>query len=336
MRLRRTAAALAAMLTLAAAPLWAQPAAADPVTYPCVGAPADEPNGGLYPERRSYLVWQGWWTYDAPGSPQSHIHMEGCVPDRETLDAAVTPSFTANIKLVMHDNPGSITYASMIYKGTDYETTVEKEYINGLSCPVGVCSTWVQFSQPLSLFGHTGLQEIRFRVFVPQPNGPSGAKKEQHTSLNIQNTIVGTGKSVANVTRELFARAKGWWTTFLYTEATAIDADPAGPGLVPDGPVSGIWSPVVRQVTHSSDASFPVTHVFATLDANFHATPPDPGMVLYDHDGDTPQQALSIDTTQLANGVHKLLLKTSSHSSAVPDPGTNEGVVVIPFLVQNP
>ena len=329
MRLRRTAAALAAMLTLAAAPLWVQPAAADPVTYPCVGAPADEPNGGLYPERRSYLVWQGWWTYDAPGSPQSHIHMEGCVPDRETLDATVTPSFTANIKLVMHDNPGSITYASMIYKGTDYEVTVEKEYINGLSCPVGVCSTWVQFSQPLSLFGHTGLQEIRFRVFVPQPNGPSGAKKEQHTSLNIQNTVTGTGKSVANVTREAYVRAKGWWTDpFRYTEATLNPP-------VPDGPVSGVWSPRIRQATHTSDASMPVTHYFVSLDPNFHASPPQRGTVLLDADGELPWTTLAIDTTALPNGVHRLFLKTSSHSVAVADPGTNEGVISIPFLVSN-
>lgn len=333
-RLLRVLAAL--VLASGATGVFTSTAQADPVLFPCIGAPADEPNGGLYPEQRSYLVWQSWWTFDAAGSPQSHVHGEACLPERETLDAAVTPNFTANVKIVMHDNPGHVTYTSMVFKGTDYETTVQK-VTSGLTCPVpGVCSQWASFSAPLSLFGHTGLQEIRFRTFVPQPSLGDGVTREMRNNLNIQTTVVGTGKSLANVTREPWVRGKGWYTMppYGYCEATAVDADPAGPGLIPDAPVSGVWSPVVKQVTHSSDGSLPVTHVFATLDANFHAVPPVLGTVLWDHDGDTPQQAVPVDTTALVNGLHKLLLKTSCHSTAL-GAGTNEGVLVVPFVVAN-
>lgn len=327
--------ALAAMILAAGLSSVAVPAAADPVLYPCVGAPADEPAGGLYPQQREYVVWQSWWTFDAAGSPQSHVHGEACLPERETLDAAATPSLDVNVKVVLHDNPGLLTYSSMVFKGTDYETTVQKVTSN-LTCPVpGVCSAWQAFSAPLSLFGHTGLQEVRFRTFIPQPKSPSGAAREMRNNLNFQLTITGTGKSLANVSREPWLRGKGWYTSpFLYCEATAVDADPTGPGLIPDAPVSGTWAPVVKQVTHSSDGSLPVTHVFATLDANFHAVPPVLGTVLWDHDGDTPQQAVPIDTTTLANGLHKLLLKTSCHSTAL-ESGTNEGVLVLPFVVAN-
>jgi hypothetical protein len=85
--------------------------------------------------------------------------------------------------------------------------------------------------------------------------------------------------------------------------------------------------------THDSDASLPVTHYFATLDADFHASPPNRGTVLLDADGRWPPAALAIDTTLLSNGVHKLLLRTDCRDNV--QGSTNSGVMVLPFVVQN-
>lgn len=236
----------------------------------------------------------------------------------------------------MHNNPGTVTYSSMVFKTPDAETTVQKVYVNGLSCPVGTCQQWLSFSQPLSLFNHTGLEEIRFRVFVPEPLGPDGTTREMRGNLNFQTYIAGTGKSLSNVSREPWVRGKGWYTSpYLYCESTVVDADPTGPGLIPDTPVSGTWSPVVKQVTHTSDGSLPVTHHFVTLDPDFHADPPVLGTVLSDGSGELAQTAIPVDTTTLANGTHKLYQRADCHNTALLG-GTNAGVLVVPFVVSNP
>jgi len=294
---------------------------AEQVLYPCAGAPVDEPAGGLYPQQRQFVDPQTWWAPD--GGVAEHEHTGLCLPDRETLDAAVTPSFDAWVRVVMHNNPGYVTYVSMVFKGTDYETTVQKVYVNGLSCPAGTCQQWLRFSAPLSQFLHTGLQEVRFRAFVPQPGG-----KEQRDNLNFQVYVAGTGRSLAGVTRQPDLRGKGWYSSPSgYCEATLVG------GGIPDGPVSGTWSPTVKMDTHSSDASLPVTHYSARVDADFHADPPQPGLVLADADGRWPAALLSVDTTVLGNGPHRLALRSDCHDAT--NGGTNSGVLTLPFIVQN-
>ncbi len=103
--------------------------------------------------------------------------------------------------------------------------------------------------------------------------------------------------------------------------------------LVSDLINAGIWSPVLRQVDH--DDSRPVTHHFVTLDPDFHADPVIPGTVLSDAPGPLPVQAVAIDTTTLANGVHRLYQRASCQATDLGG-GTNEGVVVFPFIVNNP
>ena len=307
-----------------AAPL---PASADPVMYPCVGAPADEPNGGLYPERRVFVESQAQWVpgpnqADTPDTNQGHQHEAGCVPEQETLHASTDPNFTVWVRLVMFRNPGRLNYASMVFKTPSMETTVQKDYTaTGMTCPAGECIRWVRFSWPLSAFDHSGLQEIRFRMFVNQSNG-----KQQNTSLNWQ-VYVDNGKSVSNVTRMPWLRGKGWYTHSLYCEGAYISVP------IPKAPVSGVWSPVLRLDTHDSDASLPVTHYTVAVDPHGHADPPDPGIVLLDADGTRPSAPLAIDTMLLANGPHRLFLRSGCRDDSLGS--TNWGVLVVPFIVQN-
>lgn len=302
-------------------------------TFACTGAPADEPNGGLYPEVRQFVDIQSWWTpgpgqADTADSNHGHLHLGACIPERETLDSG---NLDVAVRALMHNNPGGSSdptkfYVSMVFKGTDYETTVQKLPMTAMYPCVGTCQTWLPFSQPLSKFNHSGLQEVRFRGFVPEPRRADGILPQMRDNANWQLTIQ-NGKSIANVTRMPWVRGKGWYPHSLYCESTFVSVP------IPNGPVSGVWTPTVKMDTHSSDASLPVTHYVALVDPDFHAVPPNPGTVLLDADGRLPASPLTIDTATLANGTHKLHLRADCRDDALGS--TNSGVTVIPFVVAN-
>jgi hypothetical protein len=315
---------LAAVAVAVAAVTPAAPARAESTLFPCVGAPADEPATGLYPERRVFLEGQTQWMpspgqVDNSANNNGHEHLGACIPERETLTAGNVDVWT---RILMYDNPGTTSQVSLVFKTPSMETTVQEVPVSpALTCPVGVCVRWLHMSQPISLFDHSGLQEVRFRSGANEPNG-----KEMRVSLNWQ-LYIANGKSLSNVTRMPYLRGKGWYSHSLYCEGSY----PSVP--VPDVPVSGVWQPTVMMDTHSSDASLPVTHYTATIDPDGHVTPPVPGMVIVDADGRWPAAPITVDTTLLANGVHKLLLRSGCRDDTLGS--TNWGVLVVAFVVAN-
>lgn len=316
------------------------PAIAVTTDSTCIGAPGPDA-ATVYPQTRQFVESQSWWMpglgqVDDAATHHGHGHLGACIPERETLTSG---NLTVNARVMMHDNPGTANYVSMVFKGTDYETTVKKCYVRAsmtdFTCPSASstgrgdltcaqpnnCERWLTFSIPISSFNHSGLQEVRLRSFIKEPGS-----KEMHSSINFQ-VYVQNGKSTSNVTREPNLRGKGWYTHSLYCES-AYKSVP-----IPDAPVSGVWSPTLEQTTHDSDASLPVTHSFITLDPNFHASPPVLGTILHDADGGYGPLPSPIDTTTLTNGVHKLYQKVDCRDDTLGS--TNSGVLVIPFVVAN-
>lgn len=317
------------------------PGTAQAAPGPCIGAPAAD--GTSYAETRQFVDTQAWWVPEADQANNTttnsgHLHLGACIPERETISSG---NLTIKVRVVLHDNPGKANYVSMVFKTSDNETTVQKCYLRAtaanFSCPgpasngkgdfvcSGTCERWLTFSQPISSFNHSGLQEVRFRAFVPEPDG-----KQMVASFNWQVGIQ-NGKSTSNVSRYAFLRGKGWYTHAEYCEASVRSLP------LPDGPVSGIWTPVVGLTTHP-DGSLPATRSFIAIDPDFHASPARPGTVLRDAAGPYGPEPfgaapLSIDTRTLANGVHKLHLRTSCRDNTLGS--TNSGVTVIPFTVAN-
>jgi len=79
----------------------------------------------------------------------------------------------------------------------------------------------------------------------------------------------------------------------------------------------------------------PVTSHRAHVDPDFHAG--SAGWIVRQGRGSF-EGRLSIDTTQLANGVHKLVLVANARKLSRRDRvanGTSSGVQVIPFVVSN-
>jgi hypothetical protein len=322
-------------------------------TIPAVGVWPGEPQGGLYPEKRHCVENQAWWLPAADqvndkDSNHGHAHMGACIPERETLTGSTVK---ISVRLMLHDNPGTWNYVSLVFKGASYETTVQKCYaVAGAAdgtCPgptstgkgnwkcdldpvtpgaQGTCEKWLTFQAPLSAFNNSGLQEIRLRGFVPEPKRVDGTTPEMRTNLNFQ-TYVQNGKSVSNVTREPFLRGKGWYTHSLYCESQWVSVP------LPNTPVSGNWQVTLDQDTHSSDASLPVTHHFVTWDPNFHAEPPAVGNVVEDLDGVMPNKTFVFDTTTMSNGLHRLYQKADCRDNQLGS--VNSGVLVVPVEISN-
>jgi hypothetical protein len=258
---------------------------------------------------------QTWWmrTPGAQGSDFGHLHLGSCIPERERLvQPVVLPT-----RIVLHNNPGKFLYVSLVTKGTDYETTVAKYPITGFSCATGTCEAWISVELTPSMFRQSGLQEVRLRAFVDEPDG-----NRMIASLNWQTYVV-NGQVAGNVTRLPFVRGKGWYTGAGYCESDFASVP------VPDGPVSGKWAPVTRQVNHGTSNDRPVSRHEIRLDPNLHEGVP--GTILAKGDGQR-FSPVEIDTTLLADGAHTLFLRTECDD---PRGSTNVGVLTIPFLVDN-
>jgi hypothetical protein len=270
-----------------------------------------------YPQPRLFVENQSWWlrTPGKNGSDFGHAHMGACIPEGETLNQDTG----FDVRVILHDNPGEVTYASLVVKGTDYETTVYKTgaELAGFTCPVGTCERWVKLPLRLADFQHSGLQEVRFRLFIREPDD-----QQMHTSLNWQ-VYVQNGATREDVTRRPWLRGKGWYTGAGYCEA-ALTSVPA-----PDAPLSGPWSPELRMVWHGEASDLPVTGHTVTLDPDFHATPPTHGTVLRQGAGPWEGTVL-VDTLGLARGRHRLVSRADCDD---PRGSTNSGVLVVTFNV---
>ena len=337
---RFLALAIALALTFVVTPV-PGPSAARAAAGPCIGAPPAEATA--YAESRQFVDTQSWWMPDADQANNAitntgHLHLGACIPERETISSG---NLTINVRVILHDNPGQGNYVSMVFITPSSETAVQKCYLRAsapdFTCPgpsstgkgdfvcTGTCERWLTFSRPISAFRHAGLQEIHLRAFVPEPGG-----NEMRASLNWQ-TDIQNGKSPSDASRYPFLRGKGWYTHAAYCEASVRGVP------LPDGPVSGIWTVAVGLTTHPND-SLPATRSFISVDPDFHAVPPNPGRILWDAPGPYGPERfgaapLSIDTRTLANGVHKLHLRTSCRDNKLGS--TNSGVTVVPFTVAN-
>lgn len=274
-------------------------------------AQADQLNCLGYPESRQFVDAQSWWitTPGKTGKNFGHVHLGGCIPEREQHSQAIT----LDVRLVMHNNPGKVAEAVLVTKTADAETTrIHDKSVAGFTCPVGTCERWVKWTVPLSWFNHSGLQEIRYRVYVDEPDG-----KRMIASLNYQ-TYINNGASLKHVTRNAYLRGKGWYTGAGYCEASLRQP-------LPDAPVSSTYSPMVAMVDHGTTSDKPVTHAVAVLDADLHNGIP--GTTIAENNDAFGPQSVPVGPNTTA-GPHKLMLRADCDD---PRGSTNSGLLVFGF-----
>ena len=282
-------------------------------SYACVGAPANEPNGGLYPEPRQFVDSQSWWKPIAgqTGTDHGHTHVGACIPEGQTM----TDSFVVNIRMVLHDvgdikvysGTTSVPYTSVVLKDSNIEQTQTKLYETGWTC-TGTCERWRSVTINPTPYTTDGLKEVRFRFFFDVLDGTAVARMT--ASANWQFTLDRPSVStVSSFTRNAYTRGKGWYSkpgslsTGGYCEADFTSVP------LPDSPISGIWTPTVKMVWHGGTEDPTVTSHEVRLDPDFHATPINEGIIIRQANGEF-NGSISIDTRTLTNGTHKLFLRS--------------------------
>lgn len=288
----------------------------DPVT--CAG----------YPEPRIYLENQSWWELQ-PGPPehpgtgeQGHIHIGMCFPLYQTLTG---DTLHLDVTIKLHNIPATPSKVRIAAYG-------DVTWTNGVTippCATVDCEYTVAYDFPLSILHFSGWREIATYLNVTNANGEVQRNwpawfvfidkplPVDPNPLDFESFERPGGDSwysnVPGGTSGQYARASIARTDVPWNEATGALTE-----------LSGVWTPTVR---------FQARKNFVYIDPALHANPPNFGTIVYDQTASTngTQAVLSIDTTQLADGLHRLLIGTGN----VGTNGTNSGVLVVPFLVKN-
>lgn len=287
---------------------------------PTVAKAAVDPlNCTGYPEARVFREGQAWWI-PTPGKTGGtnfgHMHVGACVPAEQKVSGIMG----LDVRIILHDNAGVFDYWNPVLKSDSQELSLAHVTdLHGMTCPTGTCVRWSHADVDTRQITVDGRQELRIRAYT-KTNGSN----IMHSSVNAH-IILNNGKTVNNIDYKPWARGKGWYTGAGYCEATMVSVPPVGL-------VSGIWSPRVKIVWHGSSSDLQVAHHSIRIDPDFHAVPPVPGTIIVDGAGALSERNISIDTTKLTNGVHKLHMRADcDHSSG----STNSGVLLITFKVQN-
>ncbi len=331
----RMVVALLLVVSTAFGALFGPAAAGAPDPLTCAG----------YPEKRHFVDAQSWWlpTEGAvpKGTDHGHIHVGACIPERETM----TGPFTLDIRMIVHDpglqkvNTGrtSTPYVAVVMKDTSLEKTQSKLHQTGWTCPTpGTCTRWGQVRVDPSVFSTDGLKETRLRFFSDVLDPAAGgrtATARMTAVLNFQYYVdLSPTRAESDVSRDPYLRGKGWYSApggdlaeGGYCEADLMTV-PA-----PNTPISGTWSPAVKMVRHGDAGDPPVTAHDVRLDPDLHANVP--GRILRQGSGEY-EGPISIDTTQLADGIHKLFLRAECNDQYRRN-STISGVLIVPFEVDN-
>jgi hypothetical protein len=295
-------------------------------------------NGSTHPmgcaANEVYVDAQDWWSNPdgGPGNDFGHLHTGLCWPYLTTISAPLN----LRVRSVLHENPGELVElrvqsydagpvtsacnddtAFVCLRFNPPRTLAACAATNGTASDNGAtCTWWDTITIDPAKIAKSGWQQFRFRGFVKEPDG-----NEMRTSTGLHAYVVNSQprQDYCSQTCEML-EARGWYTNQGYSvsnitaEVTTV--------------ASGIWRPYVQMKAGSGGK--PTTHTYAALDTDFHHG--NPGIPVQE----TSQEFrgnLVINTTQLANGWHRLFLKADAFDSV--SGSTNSGVLMIFFLVQN-
>jgi len=288
-----------------------------------VSASAADPDCSANSPPRIFLEAQSWWrqTPGATGTDFGHVHVGTCFPYLQNVGDSVP--FDVQVKL--HDNPGRLDQVDVQAFNDAYGVKLLTSTSPGFTCPTGDCTLTYHLDAPTTALSAGGLTEFRVRATVRTPDGNDFLATDGWLAY-VRNgkPSVDTHYLAPNI-----SEARGWYglpgTDGLGYENARLRSP------VPATPVSGTWSPEVETLPGAGPSS-PVTHTLVTIDPAFHNVPPDNGKVQLDQAGSF-RGSIPIDTTQLANGPHKLVIVSSADH--LDRGSTQSGVVAIPFTVYN-
>lgn len=277
-----------------------------PPTPPPTPTPPPSPTPTAAPSNLTFVESQAWWiqTPGKTGTDFGHLHVAAWIPTQEV----VSGTLTLKLRFVLHDNPGTFAYFNPVLKTDSQEISLpHDESLTGWTCS-GTCMRTVTTTIDTTLSDYDGIQEIRIRAYVDEPDG-----NRMHASVNalvdIQN-----GAPENPIDRRAYQRFKGWYTGSGYCEADILSDLPVGSSVK------------VQAVHHGSAEDLPVSRYIVTVDADVHAGIP--GTVIAQGTGELPPTVL--DLSRFPAGEHRLAIRAECDD---PRGSTNAGVGVTTFTV---
>jgi len=267
----------------------------------------DPPDCSRYSQPRKFLEVQAWWSGKNTPNGRAHLHAGTCFPLGERVRGR---RLRFDIRVIMHNNPAHLFSLSMgIFGGDDKYRKLDRR------C-TGTCTWW------FTMYVNTrstldGWHEFRLKPRVRFANG-----KRMMTSTGWP-AFIDNGRRIGDNNRRTIGPliGRGWYEGQGYQNPQLQHAREAL-----RGPKTGLWTPEVK--LDNGAGGYEPTKVFAYVDADFHAG--DPGWVVLSRD--RPYRGnLSIDTHQLANGWHRLMLRVTARHFR----NENTGIEVIYFRVAN-
>lgn len=272
-----------------------------------------------YPEPRVFLEAQDWWDPIPELGGLGHIHAGLCFPLHQT----VSGTLQFDMRVIVHENKGQIIRVKM---QDDQSKEHHLEFPNITPPDGGTHVYWFPMTIDTTQMDD-GMQLFRFYVDLEHSNG------NRQTARPIFPAFVDNGGPYTSNANDKWVKPTGWYNVetplrdfgYLWAAIASADYDPLTP-------VSGVWQPQVKCTVNATDTSPPVLRTIAHIDPNFHAVPEDTGTTILDVAGEFSGN-LSIDTTQLSNGQHVLLVRCKQFDSQTGE--RHEGVGKFPFLVEN-
>ena len=277
--------------------------------------PAGAASCAGYPQPRIFLESHSWWQDGvAPVAPERrrHVHVATCFPQGQ----AVSGNLRLDVKITLHNNDGRVYRLRAEVREDDI--VVDRDV--NLSCPGSDCEISVPIDIPTAA-ASDGRKEVRVRAYVRRPNGTEYFPTTGWQAYFRNGKAAGASERDSDV-----IIGRGWYPTAEYANAEVAS------GNVSQlyGTVSGIWTPHV-EMKPGTDGD-PTTFSGAYIDPDFHHG--HRGIVVMERSGGF-EGSLSIDTRRLANGRHKLLLRSDAVCSDCAPAGINSGILVVWFTVAN-
>jgi hypothetical protein len=218
-------------------------------------------------------------------------------------------------RIIMHNSPGHLYSLSTDLFTNGYGSGTNVYVPLDIHCSEMTCTYWVTTYVDTS-GADDGWHEFRFK---PRVEFPDGRKQMTSTGWVVRTENGNPAGSSREAAGKVIGR--GWYDGEGYQNPDIRDM-----AVLLSGPVHGTWTVPVR-LDRGADAFVP-TFSGAYIDPAFHDD--NPGLVIKQVSGPYIGN-LYIDTTNLANGPHRLVLRVES----VHDGETSTGIMVYPFIVQN-
>lgn len=267
---------------------------------------------------------QSWWTPSSgPHDGETmHVHVGGTWPLYERLTGQVpidlsvklhhADGYVQDIECPLTQNPPKGNYL----QGDPDSSLVQKTFPFTMDTTRRATDGWTLFQAQVSFVDGTdgSRRAARIRGSVYTRNGYPPNDEIDPKELTALSWFQPSDTD-----------GRGYTNAAIALRSLPIDLD----GRMT--PVAGIWRPLVR--VHPS-ISGQMRHLFVTVDPDFHNPDPDlreGSVVLREPNATSKFREVSIDTSRLSKGPHRLMVK-GSDEGMFPR-GTLQGALVIGFTV---